>query len=169
MRKEEFRLVHPSFADLVSSLPARVDHSPVPLKRLQNDEERHQVRETFGAIEIIAKYVNKEISRKLQALKRKSERCLPEVVGPLLLTEATAGNEADPCFLQQLHAVEHIWLLAGVLPQKRSSSVIQVKSECLSITGLHAFAALPFRDVFICISFFVQDKIKEKHLKSSSS
>lgn len=53
--------------------------------------------------------------------------CVPEVVGPVLLTKATSGNQADPRFLQQLHAVKQIRQLAVILPEEGSGSVIQVK------------------------------------------
>lgn len=55
------------------------------------------------------------------------ECCVPEMVGSILLTEATSRYEADPRLLQQLHTVKHIRLLAVVLKKKRRNSVIKVE------------------------------------------
>lgn len=48
---------------------------------------------------------------------------VPEVVGSILLTEATSGYEADPRLLQHLHAVKHVRLLTFALTEGKRNII----------------------------------------------
>lgn len=49
---------------------------------------------------------------------------VPEVVGSILLAEAASRYEADPCLLQHLHAVKHIWLLTVGLTKRKRNIIV---------------------------------------------
>ena len=62
---------------------------------------------------------------------------VPEVVGSISLAKAASRNQADARFLQHLHAVEHVRLLAFVLTQRKRNIVRP--SEARYFGGIELF------------------------------